>query len=45
MRVGELLGTYVEDVHLKERRIEVFEAPKTRVGRVICLTRVTAFTV
>lgn len=38
MRVGELLGTYVEDVHLKERRIEIFEAPKTRVGRVVYLS-------
>ena len=38
MRVGELLGTYVEDVHVKERRIEIFEAPKTRVGRVVYLS-------
>ena len=38
MRVGELLDTIVEDVHLKERRIEIYEASKTRVGRVVYLS-------
>jgi integrase/recombinase XerD len=38
MRVGELLNTIVEDVHLKERRIEIYEARKTRVGRVVYLS-------
>ena len=38
MRVGELLNTIVEDVHLKERRIEIYEASKTRVGRVVYLS-------
>jgi len=38
MRVGELLNTIVEDVNLKERRIEIYEAGKTRVGRVVYLS-------
>lgn len=38
MRVGELLNTIVEDVNLKERRIEIYEAEKTRVGRVVYLS-------
>ena len=38
MRVGELLKTIVEDVNLKERRIEIYEAEKTRVGRVVYLS-------
>ena len=38
MRVGELLNTIVEDVHLKERRIEIYEAEKTGVGRVVYLS-------
>ena len=38
MRVGELLNTIIEDVHLKERRIEIYEACKTRVGRVVYLS-------
>lgn len=37
MRVGELLNTLVEDVNLKERKIEIFEAMKSRVGRVVYL--------
>jgi integrase/recombinase XerD len=35
MRVGELLNTLVSEVNLKERRIEIFEAEKNRVGRVV----------
>jgi integrase/recombinase XerD len=35
MRIGELLNTKVRDVHFKERRIEIFEAEKNRVGRVV----------
>ena len=38
MRVGELLNTIVEDVNLKERRIEIYEADKPRVGRVVYLS-------
>jgi integrase/recombinase XerD len=38
MRVGELLNTIMEDVNLKERRIEIYEASKTRVGRVVYLS-------
>jgi integrase/recombinase XerD len=38
MRVGELLNTMVSAVDLKERRIEIFEAEKNRVGRVVYLS-------
>ncbi len=38
MRIGELLDTTVQDVNLRERRIEVFEARKNRVGRVVYLS-------
>jgi integrase/recombinase XerD len=38
IRVGELLNTIVEDVNLKEKRIEIYEAEKTRVGRVVYLS-------
>jgi len=38
MRIGELLNTIVEDVNLKERRIEIYEASKTLVGRVVYLS-------
>jgi integrase/recombinase XerD len=37
MRIGELLNTIVEDVNLKERRIEIYESEKTRTGRVVYL--------
>jgi integrase/recombinase XerD len=38
MRIGELLNTIPEDVNLHERRIEIYEASKTRVGRVVYLS-------
>ncbi len=38
MRIGELLHTLVSEVHLKERKIEIYEAEKTRVGRVVYLS-------
>lgn len=38
MRIGELLSTKVRDVNLKERRIEIYEAHKNRVGRVVYLS-------
>lgn len=38
MRIGELLNTLVEDVNLKQRKIEIYEAEKTRVGRIVYLS-------
>ena len=38
MRIGELLNTRVENVHLKEKRIDIIEASKTRTGRVVYLS-------
>ena len=38
MRIGELLNTKVMDVNLKEHRIEIYEAEKTRLGRVVYLS-------
>jgi integrase/recombinase XerD len=38
MRIGELLSTLVEDVNLKERKINIYEADKTRIGRVVYLS-------
>jgi site-specific recombinase XerD len=38
MRIGELLNTKEMDVHLKERRIEIPQAEKTGVGRVVYLS-------
>jgi len=38
MRIGELLNTKMIDVHLQERRIEIYEAEKTRMGRVVYLS-------
>jgi site-specific recombinase XerD len=38
MRIGELLNTKMTDVHLKERRIEVYEGEKNRLGRVVYLS-------
>ncbi len=35
MRIGELLSTRVSDINLKEKRIEIYEAQKNRVGRVV----------
>lgn len=35
MRIGELLNTLVSEVNLKERKIEIYEAEKTWVGRVV----------
>jgi site-specific recombinase XerD len=39
MRIGELLGTKVQDFNLKEQCIEIFEAQKNRVGRVVYLSK------
>lgn len=38
MRIGELLATKVGDIHLKERRIEIYEGEKNRLGRVVYLS-------
>ena len=38
MRIGELLNTKIMDIHFKERRIEIYEAEKTRTGRVVYLS-------
>jgi integrase/recombinase XerD len=38
MRIGELLNTKVIDVQMKERRIEIYEAQKNRLGRVVYLS-------
>jgi integrase/recombinase XerD len=38
MRIGELLGLQLGDVNLRERRIEIFEARKTRIGRVVYIS-------
>jgi len=38
MRIGELLNTKVADVYIKERRIEIYEGKKNRLGRVVYLS-------
>lgn len=38
LRIGELLDTRVSDINLRENRIEVYEASKNRVGRVVYLS-------
>jgi integrase/recombinase XerD len=38
MRIGELLNTKIQDIHLKDRRIDIYEAEKNRVGRVVYLS-------
>jgi integrase/recombinase XerD len=38
MRIGEVLSTTLEDVNLAEKRIEIFEAHKNRVGRVVYIS-------
>jgi len=35
MRIGELLNTQVRDIHVKERKIDIWEAEKNRIGRVV----------
>lgn len=38
MRIGELLNMRVVDVHLGERRVEIYEGEKNRLGRVVYLS-------
>jgi len=38
MRIGELLNTRMVDVRIKERKIEIYEGEKNRLGRVVYLS-------
>jgi integrase/recombinase XerD len=38
MRIGELLSTRMRDLHLKDRKIELYEGEKNRQGRVVYLS-------
>lgn len=38
MRIGELLQTKLIDIDMKESKIEIFEAQKNRIGRVVYLS-------
>jgi integrase/recombinase XerD len=38
MRIGELLATKIEDLNLREQFIQIMEAQKNRVGRVVYLS-------
>ena len=38
MRIGELLNTRMQDLHLKDRRIDIYEGEKNRTGRVVYLS-------
>ncbi len=38
MRIGELLSTTMQDIHLKDRRIDIYEGEKNRIGRVVYLS-------
>ena len=38
MRIGELLSTRVKDLNLREQWVQIFEAHKNRVGRVVYLS-------
>lgn len=38
MRIGELLSTRISDINLGENRIDIYEAEKTRIGRVVYLS-------
>ena len=38
MRIGELLNTKIQDLHIKDRRIDIYEGEKNRVGRVVYLS-------
>ena len=35
MRVGELLNTMISEINLTDQKIEIYEAEKTRIGRVV----------
>jgi integrase/recombinase XerD len=38
MRIGELLSTRLSDIHLKDRKIDIYEGAKNRLGRVVYLS-------
>ena len=38
MRIGELLGTRPQDIDMKEQKIQIWEAQKNRMGRVVYFT-------
>ncbi|MBE3143005.1 MAG: phage integrase family protein [Planctomycetes bacterium] len=38
MRIGELLNTRLQDLHVKDRRIDIYEGEKNRLGRVVYLS-------
>jgi site-specific recombinase XerD len=38
MRIGELLNTRMSDIHLNDRKIDIYEGEKNRVGRVVYLS-------
>jgi integrase/recombinase XerD len=38
MRIGELLNTRMPDLHLRDRRIDIYEGEKNRLGRVVYLS-------
>jgi integrase/recombinase XerD len=38
MRIGELLNLRLDEVNLRERKVEIYEAEKSRVGRVVYLS-------
>jgi integrase/recombinase XerD len=38
MRIGELLSTRMQDLHLKDRRVDIYEGEKNRLGRVVYLS-------
>jgi len=38
MRIGELLNTKMPDLHLTDRRIDIYEGEKNRLGRVVYLS-------
>ena len=38
MRIGELLNTKMQDLHIKDRKIDIYEGEKNRLGRVVYLS-------
>jgi integrase/recombinase XerD len=38
MRIGELLNTRMNDLHLRDRKIDIYEGEKNRQGRVVYLS-------
>jgi integrase/recombinase XerD len=38
MRIGELLNIKVKDVHIRERRVEIYEGEKNRLGRMVYIS-------